>query len=203
MEMKGIDVSGWNDVSVYDKYKPNFCMIKATEGVGYVSDGLDKHIKAYQDFCTRDNRIPCMGFYHYARPETGNSAKAEVDSFMAAVGKYKGTALYALDWEGDAVSVGTQWAVDFIEELARQSGSTPFIYMSSSITRQYDWSKLPMEKCRLWVAHWGVDKPTVASWPAYSMWQYSDEGVDRDLFKSGPEAWYKLAKANYPEGVVK
>lgn len=203
MKMRGIDVSGWNPTSVYADFKPNFVMIKASEGVGYKSDGMDKHVQAYRDFCNLDNRIPCMGFYHYARPETGNTPKDEVASFLSYAGQYAGSALYALDWEGDAVKSGPTWAVEFIERLAKETGSTPFIYMSSSVTKAYDWSKLPMEKCRLWVAHWGVSTPSYGNWATWSMWQYSDKDVDHNYFHAGPEAWEKLAKGNYPEGVLK
>lgn len=197
MKMKGIDVSGYQGVDVYERYKPDFCMIKATEGVGYVSDGLYSHIEAYTTYAQKAQKIRCMGFYHYARPETGNTPKEECDSFLKETLKYKGLALYALDWEGAALQYPISWAKEFIERVADRTGSIPFIYMSASVSREKQWESdfLSYEKCRLWVAHYGVSTPNYGGhWPTWSMWQHTSDPIDKDIFHAGTDGWAALAQ---------
>ena len=66
----GNDVSKWQldiDWNVY-KNNTNFCILKATEGVGFTDPKF---------FRNRDegHRVGvALGFYHFARPDLGNDA---------------------------------------------------------------------------------------------------------------------------------
>jgi GH25 family lysozyme M1 (1,4-beta-N-acetylmuramidase) len=71
--------------------------------------------------------------------------------------------------------------------------SQPFIYTSPGFWQQLPSNDLP-SKARLWVAHWGVTRPTLPhGWSDWVYWQYSARGqvpgihgpVDLDRFKPG------------------
>lgn len=191
--LKGIDVSGAQPTSVWKTYKPDFGMIKATEGVGYVTDALIPHFIAASEYFARAHKPMLYGFYHYARPETGNTAKSELDTFLGAVGHFAGEALYALDWEEGATSMPKEWAYDFLKQLGERTQSDPFIYMSASVARQPGWEKV-QQIARLWVAAYdGGRVPSIGSWTTYSMYQWTDEPLDQDRFPSDAQAWKRLA----------
>ncbi len=93
--LKGCDLSKWNPVtpSGYDFY-----LIKASEGNGYKDSALDTHFNAVK------SAGKLYGFYHYARPDLGNTPEAEADWFLSLVGQHAGNAIFALDYEGDSLS---------------------------------------------------------------------------------------------------
>lgn len=193
--LKGIDVSGWQENSIVSQMSPQFIMIKASEGVNYKSDGLDRLYNTYIAWCKTKNITPLYGFYHYARPETGNSAAAEVDSFLSYVGHHIGKSRFALDWEGDALKVGEKWAYDFLDILRRKTNARPLLYVSASVARNFslDFKSI----CDLWVAHWGVSKPDFGNkWPTWALWQYSDKPCDLDYFNGEASNW--LGKSSAP-----
>lgn len=196
--MKGIDVSGWNKEGVISEQKPEFVIVKATEGVGYVSDGLHRLYREWRDYASLNGIMPLTGFYHYARPDLGNSGRAEAHSFLDTVGGLAGLSaahpLYALDWEGAALGHSQDWALDFLNVVKKETGSTPFIYMSSSVTRQYDWSKV-CQIARLWAAAYAstLTKSDIKYWERYSMWQYTSTPVDTNKFMADSKAWINLA----------
>lgn len=198
-KMMGIDVSGWNQTNDIDKANPSFLIVKATEGVGYKSDGLYNHVNAWRTRCAVTGFRPYTGFYHYARPDYGNTPEAEVDWFMHTINAIPGVwglyPIFALDWEGAALSYGPTWAYKFLTALKKKIPGTPFIYMSSSVTRAYDWSKVA-GIARLWVAAYcniETDTPDIRHWKHYSMWQYTDTPYDKDFFMSSGVAWENLS----------
>lgn len=197
-KMHGIDLSGSNPSSWIDSMEPDFVMIKATEGVGYTSDSLKEHLKAWAFHCQQHKKPMLTGFYHYARPDSGNTAIAEAKDFLAACtdalkGYPQAIPLYVLDWEGKSVGHPTTWAEQFLIHVKGKTLSTPLIYMSASIVRRYDWSEIAKE-ARLWVAAYtDGSTPQIKWWENYSMWQYTDEPVDQDWFMAGESAWYTLA----------
>jgi GH25 family lysozyme M1 (1,4-beta-N-acetylmuramidase) len=57
------------------------------------------------------------------------------------------------------------------------------VYMSSSVTRVYDWSSVVALGVELWVAQYNANDgtrgtlPSVAYWPDWALWQYTSAGV--------------------------
>lgn len=207
--MRGIDVSGWNKPEQIARFDPQFVMIKATEGVGYVSDGLRPMYKAWRDYAAKTNRIPYTGFYHYARPDLGNSARSEAKAFISEVQKMKDLAdcypLYALDWEGAAINCGVNWAQTFLKTVADELKTIPLIYMSSSVTRQYDWGNVA-KIARLWVAAYCdtlTEQEDVYFWKHWSMWQHTSSPIDKDVFMADGTAWRNLSDPRHNQNAAK
>lgn len=207
--MRGIDVSGWNKPEQIAQFDPQFVMIKATEGVGYVSDGLRPMYKAWRDYAAKTNRIPYTGFYHYARPDLNNSATEEAEAFITEVQAIKDLdgcyPLYALDWEGIAVSYGTSWAQTFLRIVADELKTVPLIYMSSSVTRRYKWTEVS-KIARLWVAAYCdelIEQTDVYYWKHWSMWQHASAPIDKDIFMADGKAWRNLSDPRHNQDATK
>lgn len=203
--LKGIDISHWQ--STFNNFDDvDFAIIKATEGVGYVDPACDT---LYQR-AKKAGKL--LGVYHYARPDTGNSAISEADFFVENIKGYLNEAILVLDWEeGDLGN--TTWAKSFLDRVKEKTGIKPLIYMSASPMNSYDWSPVANADYGLWVANYGTnngqpqenvfDRYPVKYWPFYAIWQYTSKGkvngyngdVDLDLFNGDAEAWRKYANA--------
>ena len=182
--LKGIDISEWQDINptAYKDY--DFIVMKATEGKTYDDPNMASHA---QNALANGQLI---GFYHYARPEN-NSAEDEAEHFLRVVKPYIGKAVLALDYEGTALKYGAEWALKWLDAVYQKTGVRPLIYLQGSQVKNY---KSVMEKnYGLWVAHWGVDSPTIAPWSFYAMWQYRGNPLDLDLFNGDKEAWKAYA----------
>ena len=180
--LKGIDISSFQNPDVMLKGCVEFVMIKASEGVGYKDEGLDKNY----NFMKEHTDISHYGFYHYARPDLGNSPEAEAASFLSYVGHHSGKCLYALDWEGKALSYPMDWCIKWLDYVYTHSKQIPLLYASASTLDGY------MGRYPIWVAHWGVDKPAVSR--PWAMWQYTDNGgeLDGDKFDDFYYWWKHL-----------
>lgn len=148
-------------------------MIKATEGVGYV------------DPLFRRNAVGApaaglaVGFYHYCRPETGNSACEEAEHFAETVAGLPAQLPHVLDVEGAAEDLGsaalTAWCVEWLETVERLTGHRCMIYTGASFARSY--LGVELYQWPLWVAHYGVQTPLGnPTWSRWAMHQYTDKG---------------------------
>ncbi|HJT79129.1 MAG TPA: glycoside hydrolase family 25 protein [Gemmataceae bacterium] len=86
MTLTGIDISAFNRVdwsALAAPGGPAFAFAKATEGVGFQDQSL-----AVNGPALADPGPIVAGFYHFARPDLGNSAQAEADWFCRVVAPY-------------------------------------------------------------------------------------------------------------------
>lgn len=207
MTMHGIDISRYQKGMDISKVKCDFVIIKATEGVNYVDP-------CFQTFSTKGaNLKKCLGFYHFARPET-NSAAAEAMHFYKTVKKYITKAILVLDWESSG-KANTAWAKAWLEEVYRLTGVRPMVYMSASVANAYDWSEVAKDH-GLWVAKYRdyeIDRnydmskagtaPSAKNWKTIALWQWTSSGrldgyngnLDCDIFYGDKQAWNKYARA--------
>ncbi len=165
--LKGIDVSHHNNLdkilSIIDK--PDFCIIKATEGKTYEDPMLDKNIRT----CLKKKIT--LGFYHYARPELNNPID-ECKNFLDKTQFYAGNAIYALDWEDKALNYPIKWAREFLNYFYYSTGVKPLIYTSAWYTSKL--KPLLDDNVGLWVAHYtSKDKPEIGVYPFWAFWQYA------------------------------
>lgn len=182
--LKGIDISEWQNISPTAFKDYDFIVIKATEGKTYDDPNMASHAQ------NAINNGQLVGFYHYARPEN-NTPEEEVEHFLRIVKPYIGKAILALDYEGKALKYGSAWAVKWLDLVFEKTGVRPLIYLQGSQVKNY---KAVLEKnYGLWVAHWGVDSPTIAPWGFYAMWQYRGDPLDLDLFNGDRSAWEAYA----------
>jgi len=142
--MNGIDVSRWQPANITEIVDYDFVIIKATEGVGYVSPFCDTQ---YQAAKRRGKKV---GVYHFA---SGGDARAEAEFFVNNVRGYVGEAVLVLDWEAGAVARGREWVRAFVKRVKELTNVPPIIYGSQSPLAAADIQGIAREEnCGLWVA---------------------------------------------------
>ncbi len=187
----GQDVSKYQGDINWETYKnnTNFCIIKASEGTGYTDPKFSRNQSE-----ARRCGVP-LGYYHFARPDLGNSAEAEVNWFLKVVGEIRENELLCLDfepnWAGDAVG----WCKTFLDTLAgKLNGYRALIYLNQSQTKGFNWKPVVDAGNGLWIAAYTYDpyKNDFAKgvWPFAAMQQWSNQqqvpgiagGVDANVF---------------------
>ena len=94
-----------------------------------------------------------VGFYHFARPTANNTPEAEAESFLKFIipSGLIGKAILALDWEAENKQ-NVAYAKAWLDYVYNKTGVKPWIYMSESVTKNYDWSSVANAGYPLWVA---------------------------------------------------
>lgn len=214
--LNGKDVSDWQKNANAGLLAGDFTIVKVTESAGdsgYVNPSCERH---YQQARADGEEL---GFYHFARPSYGNTARAEADFFIRHSEGYQGKGIFFLDWEDGASTRHTGWAHEFMGYFTEKTGIKPAIYMSESVVNSHDWSAVANDDYGLWVAKyrdmledWNYDMstagnaPTVKWWPFYMMWQWTSAGrlpgydgpLDFNAFYGDRNAWHAYAK----DGIV-
>jgi lysozyme len=173
---QGIDVSHHQGIVDWAKVKASgkvdFAFVKATEGLGYVDPQFKRNAAE-----ANAAGIP-VGFYHYAHPET-NNALDESRAFVAAVKGNEAQLPYVLDLEGEASKLNkavlTNWALTFMREAMRLTGSEVMLYTGAYFAR--DEVGEALGEFPLWIAHYGATTPLANNtWKEWTVFQYSSTG---------------------------
>jgi GH25 family lysozyme M1 (1,4-beta-N-acetylmuramidase) len=199
-EVHAIDVSRWQPKVDFAKVKKDgveIALLKATEGVGIVDP-------TYAAKRSAANKVGVkVGAYHYARPSGGNDKEIAADAvreathFLKTAGVKAGDVVPTLDLEEtgglDKRELGL-WTNAFVDEVKRQSGTKPIIYVSPGFWEGRVDDRHGVAKDHpLWVAHWGTSKPAIpGAWESYAVWQYTSSGtvdgiagrIDRNLVRN-------------------
>ena len=210
MSLNGIDIASYQSKIQPSKLTTtDFVIVKFTQGTTY----LNPYAKTQYSMSKKADEL--LGGYHYG---TGKDPVKEAQYFIASIGKRVGECILALDWQGYQNSVfGTgkdvDWCLKFMDQVYRLTGVKPFIYMSKSVARKYDWSKVA-KKYPFWCAQYGSNRQTnyqsdpwtdnngFGAWKTDTIRQYSSKGriagyaADIDLDKAylTKEEWMNLAK---------
>lgn len=177
--MNGIDISKWQKGINLAAVPCDFVIVKATQGVSYVSPEFANQITQAQSLGK------LIGVYHYAG---GGGAIAEAEHFLNAVKDYIGKAILVLDWEGEQnPNFGSPYyAMEWLDYVKDVTGVLPFIYMSKSVCRQY--KTLWNPSYPLWCAQYKNQQPTsyqsnpwtdskgFGAWSECAILQYSSKG---------------------------
>lgn len=178
----GIDISHWNKLLELDK--PDFVIIKATEGVSFVDS---KMLRNYKEV-TEAGKIP--GFYHFARPDKNSNPEREAQHFLNTIPKEAiGNCLLALDWEANALKCNIQWARKWLDYVFSKTGVRPLFYCQGSYTNKIQ--TILDGNYGLWVAHYKAstqglaygekpkkgEKPTTGAYKTYAFWQFSSKNI--------------------------
>lgn len=194
--LRGFDVSHWQGdraVATALSKVPDakFVIIKATEGKSYVDP---KYQNSYADAVAAGLMT---GFYHYARPENGNTPEQEAQHFVRTIQKHVGTSVLVLDYEGTAHKYGWVWAAKWLREVYRLTKVRPLIYLSGSNVKNY--TPLADENFGLWIAAWTSEekmKNYIKGWSFWAMWQYSNSNGSLDLdYFNGSEGQFLMYAA--------
>ena len=146
--MKGIDVSNWQSGLIPEALDIDFCICKATEGLGYTDPSCDVFVQN----CIDNNIL--WGFYHFARE---NNPEEEAQYFYDNCRNYFNYGIPVLDYETDNYD-NRDWCERFIQKVYELSGVWCVIYISAYRCMQYNGSWIP-EKCGLWVAGYPWKNP--------------------------------------------
>ncbi len=192
-----IDTSSFNGPIDWQVYKPwaaqwdgiSRVAMKSTEGVGFT----DPRFAANRAGALAAG-IDCIYYYHFARPDLGNTATAEANWQHSVVGGIRANDLIMLDYEVENVQATASWALAWLQMASALYGKPAGIYASSYyISQHLQDSRLAQYK--LWLANWQyspTERPPVpAPWTQYEFVQYTDRAsgipgisgsVDADIF---------------------
>lgn len=204
----GNDISRWQGDVNFDTFKNNtqFVIIKATEGNGFT----DPKFKRNQ---TESRRVGLLlGYYHFARPDLGNTPEAEADYFLAIIGDLRENELLALDYEcPNQVQAHVDWCRKFLDRIYSKTKVRPFIYLNQAQCKNFDWQKVIDGSFGLWLAAYTYDPNnntvSMGKFPSMAMQQWSNKqsvpgtsgGIDGNVFFGTIET---LKKYGYKKPVV-
>jgi lysozyme len=186
----GNDIASYQGDVNYDIYKnnSNFLIAKASEGVGFTDPKFSRNQTE-----TRKVGLP-RGWYHFARPDLGNSAQKEAEWFCKVVGALQEGEVPVLDyevtWGGDKV----MWCKDWLNFVAKILGCKPLIYLNQDLIKNSDWTPVVNEGFGLWVAAYtgdpNLNNANIGAWHFAAMQQWTSSQmvpgivgkVDGDVF---------------------
>jgi len=201
--LKGIDISnhqGRANFAVPDGI--DFCMIKATEGIGFV----DPYCDGYVTQCKKKKIL--WGFYHF---NGTNNPEDEAQFFYDNCKGYIKKGMPVLDYEIPNTD-DVNWCERFLNKFHDLSGVWPIIYMSQIYPigiRKFEGSWIP-KKCGLWCANydkdyyeWPIQDCFINPypWEFVAIWQFASDfkingfDIDGDIAYMSKEAWMKYAGA--------
>lgn len=167
-------------------------IVKVSQGTGYLNP------KYQYQYSLAKNAGRLLGLYHYAGG--GNPIY-----FLSHIQDKLGQAVLAVDWEQyqNAAWGDTTWVRQFVNEIHRQTGMWPLIYVQESAIWQV---ANCVSDCGLWVAKyasmdwhsWAVPAMTVntSPWQTYTLWQFAGDDEDRSIATVDREGWVRLANPN-------
>jgi lysozyme len=216
----GLAARGGNHVvnlSHYDEMDPDFPKM-ATSGIlgviheaSYPRFARDARYAQRQTSAARAGLL--WGAYHFG---DATDPERQADHFLDCVAARQSPSLLVLDFEkNDHYPGGTmtaEQAAKFVERIRKKTGKFPGLYSGEYRVRSVLNSpsvsasaKATLTKCWLWIANYH-EKPKVTSpWGAWTMWQYTGDGVcelPRSSFPIGI-ANIKKAERNIYSGTAK
>lgn len=180
--LKGCDISGWQSTTPkgYDFY-----IIKASEG----SQGNWKLCSTHRNNAKGWGKK--IGFYHFARPDLGNSVQKEADAFLNTVGNDLGKAVLALDLECKNYQNYTDWTEQWLEYVINKTGVRPWLYIPG-----YYFSKFKEIANSLNVGIWACSSDSYYAGSTIVCKQSVYNNLDHDTFYGDTTAWDKFCNPN-------
>lgn len=180
--LPGIDISQWQgsiDWSKVGNSDVEFVIIRATHG-----DYVDTHYALNSAAATSEG-IPWTA-YSYADPrKKEGTAIEQADLFVATAGLTRGNILPVLDLEttgGLGRNRLQTWVSQWLRRVQNKTGAKAIIYTSPSFwtSAMGDTRRFAERGHKLWIAHWGVRRPTVpaGNWGGrgWTFWQWTSDG---------------------------
>lgn len=179
--LQGIDVSSHqkND-GVMDNC--DFVIIKATEGNGYKNERFGDQVT----HAIAKGKL--IGFYHYSRPDLGNTPEAEADWFLSVVKDYIGNAVLALDHECANYGGWVDWVDRWLSYVYQKTGVRPLFYTMGLYASQFK-TVVQKNNVGVWTAS---DIDYYAGMPIV-MTQSVTHDLDYDTFYGDKAAWNAYA----------
>ncbi len=202
----GCDVSHWQgDVNFDDMRAAGACFVilKASQ-----ANWTDRRFAENYQAAKQAGLL--VGMYHYL--DWSMPAAQQARYFAALVKDYPPDLEPVIDFEERKNAPSRQMAAValnvFVETIEMLTGKVCMIYTSPGYWNEYGnplevWKKYP-----LWIAHYGVAKPTVPKpWDNWLFWQYTERGngkqygvsskqIDLNWFNGTAKQLYERYKAN-------
>ena len=183
----GNDIARYQGDVNYEVYKDNshFVIIKATEGVGYI----DPKYARNRDEARRVG-LP-LGYYHFARPDLGNSPENEAIYFCSVVTTNirEGETLY-LDYEPASNPFAVvDWCKRFLDTVFTRTGVRPMIYLNKSQVRGFDWGPVAQSGYALWLACYD-QSPTYGAFNKMAMQQWTSSQKVPGIVGNADGDWF-------------
>ena len=158
------------------------------------------------------------GAYHFARPQPGRRGRDEAHYFAGVVESVGGRdsrdlpLAIDLEWSRGLSATGVvAWCDDFGAEIKRQTGRGCILY-TGGFYKGLGQVRAPHQCGVLWIAHYGVSRPTVPwAWRGrgWSFWQYTERGrvdgipgdVDLDWFNGKMAELRRLCRGDRIEEI--
>lgn len=181
----GVDVSAYQgtDMSGYARAGARFCIVKTTEGTGWVNDKAAAQIRS-----AKANGMMVMG-YHYAHSGGSVSAARNEANYAISHARSMGVparSYLAMDFESDASGnrqANTDAAIAFMQTV-RNAGYLPLFYSGAAYMNAHFDTNQIIQKFpgSLWVASYKVlgrqDSPDFNYFPSrngIAIWQFTDD----------------------------
>lgn len=210
--LNGIDIASWQEGIDIEAVEADFIIIKVSGGTSYVNP-------FWKDWANRVLKSgKLLGLYHYAcEYDSEPGGKAEAEFFLKQVKDLYGKAIMFLDWEAHATSMPVSYAKEWLDTVAKKTGSTPMFYGYASNVNSTDYSAI--KKYPLWMASYldryaggegYVDNPVntwdTGAWSGMTIYQYAStryipgygDRLDVNVFYGSREDWAKYANGKTP-----
>ena len=191
----GVDVSGWDGTVDWSSAALNgaaFAYVKATEGIGYVSDTFE------QQYNGAAGEGLLHGAYHFALPDRSDGT-TQADYFVDHGGRWSNDGMtlpgvldieynpYGATCYGLSQSAMVTWISQFRTEYQARTGRYPVIYAGLSWWTECTGNYAGFAALDpLWIAHYATTVGTLLSgWTTYTIWQYAGSGAmpgDQNVF---------------------
>lgn len=206
-QVNGVDISSYQGRLVVKNIAGSFVIVKATQGVNYTNPYMYSQVNQTLKAGKK------LGLYHFAN---GGNWQAEADYFLRTVKPYLKNAILVLDYEGGAVTAGREsWAKNFLDYVAKKTGTKPMLYLGLSDENIYRWYAYGVDKYALWVAQYNTMATqygyqpralygSLRNWEKMAMFQYTPSGkldgygglLDLDVYYGKASDWIKHTKNN-------
>ena len=181
--LNGIDIASWEKGINLANVPCDFVIVKATGGKSYVNPEFKNQ------YTQAMNLGKCVGYYHFANESNrAGTAYEEAQFFLNQTKDYAKTGIPVLDWEND-VNRGVNYAKEWLDIVYNAIGVKPFIYMSKSVCRNFDWSPVVNAGYQLWCAQYPnyntvngyntspwTDNKGFGAWKEPKIFQYTENG---------------------------
>lgn len=198
--LRGIDISNNNNLTwnILDNTQPDFMIHKLTEGRSFEDKKFFEHVSLYHEWCIENKKYPLLGAYHFVNGAAGPLYEANnyINILYANLSYYftGWPVIPIIDVEGKAHNLEKEYILTLFQIIERDLGVKPLLYTSASYLPKYKYLK--EQNYGLWVASYGVSKPSTGPWPFWALWQYDNgtrtgTGVDMDYFNGTQEQFLK------------
>lgn len=155
--LRVVDLNHWKGAVNLSAMPIDAMITKATGGNGYVDDQCDNNVQQAIAL-----NMPWGIFHYFGDGFDDNDPVSEAEWFINNCRGYLGKGQIWLDWErGGNPNIGrVDMALAWLEHVRTTTGFKPAgVYMSTSVTTDYDWSPVINAGYALWAANY-VDNNT-------------------------------------------